>query len=38
MREGGGGKLREEEEEFVTGGNWRGKDNSLSHGAGADQP
>ena len=31
--------LREEEEEvFITSGNWRGKHNSLSRGAGADQP
>ena len=29
---------REEEEEFITSGNWRGKHNSLSRGAGADQP
>ena len=28
----------EEEEEFITSGNWRGKHNSLSRGAGADQP
>ena len=28
----------EEEEECITSGNWRGKHNSLSHGAGADQP
>jgi hypothetical protein len=27
----------EEEEEFITSGNWRGKHNSLSRGAGADQ-
>ena len=27
-----------EEEEFITSGNWRGKHNSLSRGAGADQP
>ena len=31
-------KWREEEEEFITSGNWRGKHNSLSRGAGADQP
>ena len=29
---------QEEEEEFITSGNWRGKHNSLSRGAGADQP
>jgi hypothetical protein len=28
----------EGEEEFITSGNWRGKHNSLSRGAGADQP
>ena len=28
----------EEEEVFITSGNWRGKHNSLSRGAGADQP
>jgi hypothetical protein len=28
----------EEEEEFITSGNWRGKHNSLSRGAGANQP
>jgi hypothetical protein len=28
----------EEEEEFITSGNWRGKHNSLSRVAGADQP
>ena len=28
----------EEEEGFITTGNWRGKHNSLSRGAGADQP
>ena len=28
----------EEEEEFITSGNWRGKHNSLSRGAGADPP
>ena len=28
----------EEEEEFIPSGNWRGKHNSLSRGAGADQP
>jgi hypothetical protein len=35
-----GGALfeEEEEEEFITSGNWRGKHNSLSRGAGADQP
>ena len=27
----------EEEEEFITSGNWRGKRNSMSRGAGADQ-
>ena len=26
------------EEVFITSGNWRGKHNSLSRGAGADQP
>ena len=31
-------KEEEEEEEFITSGNWRGKHNSLSRGAGADQP
>ena len=31
-------KGEEEEEEFITSGNWRGKHNSLSRGAGADQP
>ena len=29
---------REEEEEFITNGNRRGKYNSLSRGAGANQP
>jgi hypothetical protein len=29
---------QEEEEEFITSGNWRGKHISLSRGAGADQP
>ena len=29
--------MEEEEEEEFTGGNWRGKHNSLSRGAGADQ-
>ena len=28
----------EEEEEFITSGDWRGKHNSQSCGAGADQP
>ena len=28
----------EEEEVLITSGNWRGKHNSLSRGAGADQP
>ena len=28
----------EEEEQFITSGNWRGKRNSLSRGAGADPP
>ena len=28
----------EAEEEFITSGNWRVKHNSLSRGAGADQP
>ena len=32
------GLEEEEEEEFITSGNWRGKHNSLSRGAGADQP
>jgi hypothetical protein len=27
----------DEDEEFITSGNWRGKHNSLSGGAGADQ-
>ena len=31
-------KEEEEEEEFITSSNWRGKHNSLSRGAGADQP
>ena len=31
-------KEDEEGEEFITSGNWRGKHNSLSRGAGADQP
>ena len=38
---GGGGLsifLEEEEEVSITSGNWRGKHNSLSRGAGADQP
>ena len=30
--------IEEEEEEFVTSGNWRGKHNSLSRGTGADLP
>jgi hypothetical protein len=30
--------LEEEEEEFITSGIWRAKHNSLSRGAGADQP
>ena len=30
-------RLEEEEEDFITSGNWRGKHNSLSRGAGADQ-
>ena len=30
--------LLEEEEMFITSGNWRGKDNSLSRYGGADQP
>ena len=34
--EGRGGE--EDEEVFITSGNWRGKHNSLSRGAGADQP
>ena len=29
---------KEEEEEFITISNWRGKHNSLSRGAGADPP
>ena len=32
------GVEEEEEEEFITSGNWRGKHNSLSRDAGADQP
>ena len=31
-------RTSQEEEEFITSGNWRGKHNSLSHVAGADQP
>ena len=30
-------RAEEEEEEFITSGNWRGKHNSLPRGAGADQ-
>jgi hypothetical protein len=30
--------MQEEEEDFITSGDWRGKHNSLSRGAGADQP
>jgi len=30
-----GMRIWEEEEEFITSGNWRGKHNSLSRGAGA---
>ena len=37
-RERVGTAEEEEEEEFITSGNWRGKHNSLSRGAGADQP
>jgi hypothetical protein len=33
-----GGPAEEEEEEFITSGNWRGKHNLLSRVAGADQP
>ena len=33
-----GEREEEEEEVFITSGNWRGKHNSLSRGAGADQP
>ena len=28
----------DDEEEFIASGNWKGKHNSLSRGAGADQP
>ena len=30
--------VAQRQEEFIASGNWRGKHNSLSRGAGADQP
>ena len=38
LRRRGSGLGEEEEEVFITSGKWRGKHNSLSRGAGADQP
>jgi hypothetical protein len=35
---GGAGGEEEKDQEFITSGNWRGKHNSLSRGAGADLP